>query len=134
MINIQEHIQRFNKLLKSKGYDGYFLSNFGHPGKLEDTIRKHILGCYISNQPLNPIHLTTYTKWTGENDPYVRCHFNVNYDKEKEFHIKDMSIHYNNVNGAIRMNRLTFRHNNEIPTREKANEITNDQRRKGIRF
>jgi len=134
MINVQEHIQKLDKLLKSKGYDGYFMSNFGHPGKLEETIRKHILECYISNQPLNPIHLTTYTKWDGEERPYVRCHFNVNYDEEKEFQIREMSIHYNNVCGNIRMSRLTFRNNTEIPDRQKANEITNDQRRKGIRF
>jgi hypothetical protein len=134
MIGIVKHIEKFSELLKSKGYDGSFMSNFGHPGKLGDTIEKHILDCYASNQPLNPIHLTTYTKWEGDERPYVRCDFNVTYDQEKEFEVKSMDINYSNTYGNIRTSNLTFRNNSEIPDRAKANEISNDQKRKRIRF
>ena len=50
MLLLDDHIEELDKLFKEKGYRGYFMSNFGFPGKLQETIRKHILQCYFSNE------------------------------------------------------------------------------------
>lgn len=133
MIGIVKHIEEFSDLLKSKGYTDTFMAN-GHSGKLEEAIERHILECYRTNQPLNPIHLRTYTKWNGEEKPHVRCDFIVNYDKEKHFEVKALYIHYGDMYGKIRESELRFSNNSEVPDQKKANEISNDQKRKGLRF
>lgn len=131
MLLLGDHIEAFDQLLKDKGYNGYFMSNFGFPGKLQETIRKHIFQSYISNKDLNPIHLSTYTKWTNEEDPYVRCDFTVNYDDSKGFSIKKIDIHFKNQYGNIRSTEIARRRDHDIPNSERANSIAdqNDRRR-----
>lgn len=130
MLQLDDHIEALDKLFKEKGYKGYFMSNFGFPGKLQETIRKHILQCYISNKELNPIHLSTYTKWNNEEDPYVRCDFTVKYDDSKGFSTKKIDIHLNNQYGNIRSTEIIPRRDHEIPNSEKANSIVDQNNRR----
>lgn len=131
MLLLDDHIEALDKLFKDKGYSGYFMSNLGFPGKLQETIRKHILQSYISKKDLNPIYLSTYTRWNNEEDPYVRCDFTVKYDDGKGFSIRKMDIHFRNQYGNIRSAEITPRRDHEIPNSKKANSIVdrNNQRR-----
>ena len=130
MLLLDDHIEALDKLFKEKGYRGYFMSNFGFPGKLQETIRKHILQCHISNKELNPFHLSTYTKWNNEEDPYVRCDFTVKYDDGKGFTINKMDIHFKSQYGNIRSAEITPGRDHEIPSREKANAIMDQNSRR----
>ena len=132
MLLLDDHIKAFNQLLNDKGYNGYFMSNFGFPGKLQETIRKHVFESYISNKDLNPIHLSTYTRWSREEDPYVRCEFSVNYDDSKGFNIQKMDIHFKNQYGNIRSTEVKPERDHDIPSSEEANSIVdqNDRKRK----
>jgi hypothetical protein len=132
MLLLDDHIKAFGQLLNDKGYNGYFMSNFGFPGKLQETIRKHIFESFISNKDLNPIHLSTYTRWRREEDPYVRCEFTVNYEDSKGFNIQKMDIHFKNQYGTIRSTELKLERHHDIPSSEEANSIVdqNDRKRK----
>jgi hypothetical protein len=123
MLLLEDHIKALDELLGDKGYMGYFMSNFGFPGKLQETIRKHFFQSYISNKDVNPINLSTYTRWNNEEDPYVRCDFTVKYDDGKGFSINKMDIHFKNQYGNIRSAEITPRRDHEIPSSEKANSI-----------
>lgn len=134
MLLLEDHIKLLDKLLRGKGYNGYFMSNFGFPGKLQETIRKHVFQSYITNKDINPIHLSTYTRWNGEEDPYVRCDFTVEYEDSKGFSIKKMDIHLKNQYGCIRRADITPGPDHEIPNVEKANSIVEqDNRRRNIK-
>lgn len=130
MLQLEDHITTLDKFLRDKGYSGYFMSNFGFPGKLQETIRKHFFQSYISNKDINPIHLSTYTRWNNEEDPYVRCDFTVKYDDGKGFSIKKMDIHFRNQYGNIRSAEITPRRDNEIPSAEKANLVVEQNNRR----
>ena len=130
MLLLGEHIKALDKLLRDKGYNGYFMSNFGFPGKLQETIRKHFFQSYISNKDINAIHLSTYTRWNNEEEPYVRCDFTVKYDDGKGFSIKKMDIHFKNQYGNIRNAEITPKWDHEIPSSEKANSIVEQNSRR----
>ena len=130
MLQLDDHIEALDKLFKDKGYRGYFMSNFGFPGKLQESIRKHIFQSYMSNKDINPIHLSTYTRWNNEEDPYVRCDFTVKYDDGKGFSIKKMDIHFKNQYGNIRNAEITPKWDHEIPSSEKANSIVEQNSRR----
>src|SRR3546814_3852945 len=116
MLLLDDHIKTFGQLLNDRSYNGYFMSNFGFPGKLQETIRKHIFENFISNKDLNPIHLSTYTRWRREEDPYVRCEFTVNYEDSKGFNIQKMDIHFKNQYGTIRSTELKLERHHDIPS------------------
>lgn len=132
MLLLEDHIKALDKLLRDKGYNGYFMSNFGFPGRLQETIRKHFFQSYISNRDINPIHLSTYTRWSNEEEPYVRCDFTVKYDDGKGFTINKMDIQFKNQYGSNRSAQITPGRDHEIPSREQANAIVdqNSRRRK----
>jgi hypothetical protein len=130
MLLLDDHIKALDQLLSNKGYNGYFMSNYGFPGKLQETIRKHILESYISNKDLSPIHLSTYTRWSRDEDPYVRCDFTVNYDDGKGFDIQKMDIHFKNQYGNIRSMEVKPQRDHEIPSSEEANSIVDQSDRK----
>ena len=131
MLLLDDHIKAFGQLLNDKGYNGYFMSNFGFPGKLQETIRKHIFESFISNKDLNPINLSTYTRWSREEDPYIRCEFTVNYEDSKGFNIQKMDIHFKNQYGNIRSTELKPERDYDIPSSEEANSIVDQSDRKG---
>ena len=130
MLLLEDHIKALDKLLRDKGYSGYFMSNFGFPGKLQETMRKHFFQSYISNKDINPIHLSTYTRWNNPEEPYVRCDFTVKYDDGKGFSIKKMDIHFKNQYGNIRRAEITPGRDHEIPSSEKANSIVDQNNRR----
>lgn len=130
MIRLGEHLSDLEKLMNKKGYDGYFLSNFGFPDKLSGTLRKHIFQCYTKDRDINPIHLSTYSKWKDEDSPYVRCDFTMNYDDNKGFSIEKMEIHCKNIFGRISSSEIIPKSNNDLPDSKKANSIE-DQTKRG---
>lgn len=131
MLLLEDHIKALDKLLTDKGYNGYIMSKFGFPGKLRETIRSHVFRSYISNRDLNPIHLSTYTGWSNQEEPYVRCDFTINYDDSKGFSIKKMDIHFQDQYGNIRSAAITPQRDHDIPSAEKANSIVAQNDRKG---
>ena len=132
MLLLDDHIRALDQLLSDKGYNGYIMSNVGFPGKLRETIRSHIFQSYISNRDLNPIHLSTYTGWSNQEEPYVRCDFTINYDDKNGFNIKKMNIHFEDQYGNIRNAAVTPQGNHDIPSAEKANSIVAQNDRKGL--
>jgi hypothetical protein len=132
MLLLDDHVRALEQLFHDKGYNGYFMSNFGFPGKLQETMRKHIFQSYISNKDLNPIHLSTYTRWSNEENPYIRCDFTINYEDGKGFTVDKIDIHFKNQFGNIRSTEITPQRDQDIPSSEEANSIVdqNDRRRK----
>ena len=129
MLQLDDQLKDFDQLMKQKGYDGYFLSNFGFPDRLPETIRKHIFQCYTTNRDLNPIRLTTYSDWVNDERPYIKCTFSVDYDEDKGFRVKNIDIEHANTYGAIRQSKIALLKNEDIPNRDAVNKLALTQKK-----
>lgn len=129
METLRRHIDAFETLMKAKGYDGYFLSSGGHPGKLKESILAHFHET-LRHQTLAPsYYLTTYSHWRDEERPYVKCDFETKYDFHNGFRVTRMEITRANVFGTIRNVGLRPVKNEDIPTREEANTLVGHKKR-----
>ncbi len=115
------HISSFLKLMNEKGYDGHFLCNSSHPGKLKDSLTQHLLGALQGSRSVPPFFLTTYSLWQDEQSPYVKCDFKVRFSHSAGFCIEKMDITNGNSYGKIKSVMLPFATNAEIPNRQQAN-------------
>src|SRR5215216_6115596 len=82
------------KVLTDKGYDGFFLTQAGYPGKLKDSISRFLEACSNgTDKPLytNILPLNTYLEWNGEDQPKVGCHMWVRYENGR-FDVQEMEI------------------------------------------
>ena len=130
MLLLDDHIRALDQLLSDKGYNGYIMSKFGFPGKLRGTIRGHFLQSFNCNRDPNPIHLSTYTGWSNQEKPYVRCDFTIYYDDSKGFNIQKMDIQFKNQYGSIRSTEVKPERDHDIPSSEEANSIVDENNRK----
>ena len=118
-----QHIEAFADLMDRKGYDGTFLSTYGFPDRLKDNLTKHIFQCFDEKKEIGPLNLSTYTKWTHDKSPHIRCDFYVDFTEAKGFEVMKMDIRYANQYGKIRDKELMFKSNQEIPDRAQANKM-----------
>jgi hypothetical protein len=128
-----QHIDAFADLMNRKGYDGMFLSTYGFPDKLKDNLTQHVFQCFEEKKEIGPLNLSTYTKWTDDESPYVRCDFHVHFSDAKGFEAQKMTIHYANPYGMIREKEVHLNGNYEIPERDRANRMVL-QRKQGMRI
>jgi len=120
MQNLGPQIDNFCDLMKAKGYDGYFMCNSTHPGKLEQSLFKHLLGQLQGDRHIPPFYLTTYSQWKDEYSPYTQCDFKVRYDQTEGFQVQKMDITRGNQYGKIKQIEVIFKTNEEILKRENA--------------
>ena len=80
MKRLRSHIDELETLMDSKGYDGHFLCNSAHPGKLRDSLYAHLLETLQGQTHVPPFYLTTFSHWKDEERPYVKCDFKMKYD------------------------------------------------------
>jgi hypothetical protein len=123
MQRLYEHINVFTELMERKGYDGHYLSSYGFTDKLKENLTKHVLQCFEEKKEPGPLNLSTYSKWTDDQSPYVRCDFHVGFSDAKGFEVLKMDILYANQYGKIREKEIPLKNNNEIPDRDRANRM-----------
>ncbi len=128
-----EHINAFTELMKQKGYDGIYLSSFGFTGRLKDNLTQHVFQCFEEKKDIGPLNLSTYSKWTDDKSPYVRCDFYVDFNDVIGFEIVKMNVNYANQYGMIREKEILLKSNREIPERDRANRMVL-KRKQGIRI
>ena len=128
-----EHINAFTELMKQKGYDGIYLSSFGFTGRLKDNLTQHVFQCFEEKKDIGPLNLSTYSKWTDDKSPHVRCDFYVDFSDAKGFEAQKMTINYANQYGMIREKEIHLNGNYEIPERDQANRMVL-KRKQGIRI
>ncbi len=128
------HIAEFLKLMNERGYDGHFLSNSAHPGKLKDSLNQHLLDVLQGRSSVPPFFLTTYSLWRNEQSPYVRCDFKVKHSQSDGFRIEKMDITNGSSTGNIKSVTVPLRANIEMPYCEHANRmVLGDDRKRKIR-
>ncbi|MCX2680761.1 hypothetical protein OOZ15_12480 [Galbibacter sp. EGI 63066] len=76
-------LNTFTKILTDKGYDGYFLTQSGYPGKLKESIGRYMEACRKGTEdlPQDEIAITGYLKWEGSDRPSVECTMWVKHEK-----------------------------------------------------
>lgn len=87
------------KTLTDKGYDGYFHTQSGCPGKLKDSISGFLQTRENgTNAPLsaNYLRLSTYLEWNGEDRPKVECTMRVRYENGK-FDLGDTEMYIKRI-------------------------------------
>lgn len=86
-------LNTFVKILTDKGYDGYFLTQGAHAGKLKDSINAYLESCRTGAGSLTKTELlvTSFLQWNGENKPFVQCCMWIKYQKEK-FDLSKMEV------------------------------------------
>lgn len=129
MDKVDRHIEDLGLLMVAKGYDGHFLCNSAHPGKLRDSLYAHFLETFREQKHVPPFYLTTYSHWKDEESPYVKCDFRIKYDSSTGFRVDRMEVKRANSFGTIKSYDVWPAKNEEIPTREKANELAGQKKR-----
>lgn len=128
-----QHIDAFADLMNRKGYDGMFLSTYGFPDKLKDNLTQHVFQCFEEKKNIGPLNLSTYSKWTDDKSPHVRCDFYVDFKEVAGFEVVKMNVSYANQYGMIRSKEIHLKSNREIPERDRANQMVL-KRKQGIRI
>lgn len=119
-----EDIDEFDRLLKSKGYDGFFLTNAGYPDRFKNSIMNHFYGI-ISGKERNleeGLWLSTYLRWTRESDgSSVLLDMKVDYVRLEKFQIKEICIKSEDMLGQkVREETIKDILQNNIPSIEEA--------------
>jgi hypothetical protein len=129
---LDSHIASFLQLMRERGYDGHFLCNASHPGKLKDSFDAHLLDILQGRTSVPPFFLTTYSHWRDDQSPYVRCDFKVGHSQSEGFRVEKMDITNGTNTGRVKTLTLSIKANIEIPYREHANRMVlgNKQKRK----
>ncbi len=123
MKTLIEHIDEFERLMSAKGFDGYFLCNFGCRGTLKESLQQH-----FSEEPKDqvftrPFHLTTYSFW--KEDKHIKCDFKMIYDRLNGLKVDKLEAGYlvNHELNPVRTIELRPKRNEDIPTRVKVNSM-----------
>jgi hypothetical protein len=130
MQHLGSHIASLLKLMNERSYDGHFLCNSSHPGKLKDSLTQHLLGALQGSASVPLFFLTTYSLWQDEQSPNIQCDFKVRYSHTEGFRVEKMEITNGNSYGKIKSVTLPFAANTEIPSRQQANRKVLDSERK----
>lgn len=128
-----EHIEGFEKLMSSKGFDGYFLCNIGHRGSLIESMHQYFEE--LKEQAfIKPFHLTTYSFW--KEDGNIRCGFKIIYDRNSGFKIDKLEAGYftNHELSPVRTIELRPKMNDDIPTRTKLNSMVGPRQKTNFRL
>lgn len=133
MNKVRTHIDELETLMKANGFDGHFLSNSGHPGKLKDSLYAHLLETLQGQKHVPPFFLTTYSHWKDEERPHVKCDFKMKYDSWLGFKVEKITVTRANHFGVMKRVEVTPTNNTAIPTREKVNELVG-QKNKGLKI
>jgi len=129
MEKINEHIGQLDQILKEKGYDGYFATRGGYPGKLPESLDSYLKAIARNEEqgPAFPCWLYTYSYWKDEESKRVTCHFQIDYSAEDGFHINKLHIRLLDEYGKLQNQKELAIHSKEgIRTREAANEWINE--------
>jgi hypothetical protein len=112
-------LDTFAQALTSKGYDGFFLTQAGYPGKVKDSISRFLEACSNgTDKPLytNLLPLNTYLEWNGEDQPKVGCHMWVRYENGR-FDVQEMEIERTDRYGQLlKQSKLTNLTASSVPT------------------
>lgn len=129
MKHLNRNKEDFLRTMNDLGYDGYFLCNSAHPGKLKESLTKHLLEGLQGETHVPPFFLTTYSHWKDEESPYVRCDFKIKYDHADGFRVDKMDITHAGLGGTIKQVTLPLRGNHEIPGLRQANAMVMERKR-----
>ena len=130
MKSLSAHINAFVELMKQKGYNGHFLCNSSHPGKIEESLQNHLLGCLQGTTHIPPFYLTTYARWQNDESPYVLCDFKVRYNDNDGFNVVKLNIDYRNLYGSIRRKDVLIDSNVTLPDREQVSRMVSGKKSK----
>lgn len=133
MHRLSEHINAFVRLMKQKGYIGHFLCNTSHPGRIEESLQKHLLECLQGSTYIPPFYLTTYSHWINDESPYVKCDFKVRYNDNDGFNVMKLDMDYRNHCGSIRKKDIPINTNLTIPDRDQVNRMMTEKK-KGMKI
>jgi hypothetical protein len=97
-----ENIDGFDRLLKSKGYEGYFLTNAACPGRFRESIMDYIYGIIAGTEShaKTGLSFSTYLRWSADPE-YSSIHLNmdVDYSRMQSFQVREMTIRTENIYG-----------------------------------
>ncbi|MBL7706778.1 MAG: hypothetical protein JNM21_14625 [Taibaiella sp.] len=90
------NLETFAKILIDKGYDGYFQTQAAYPDKIKESIERYLKCCENGTDSLprgEHMLLSTFLKWDGPDESYVKCHMYVKYLNDK-FFLDKMEINF----------------------------------------
>lgn len=136
MKNLNKHIDQFQDLMHTKGFDGHFLCNSDFPGKLRESLSRHLQEVLQGEIHVRPFNLTTYSLWKDEESPYVQCDFRVKYDENTGFKVEKMEGMYVTDRSFNPLRTLEIRptDNQDLPTREKVNSTIGPRKRRRLKL
>ena len=133
-------LNTFAKILTDKGYDGYFHTQGGYPGKLKESISRYLESCREGTDdlpggqlyPHPDLWIRCYLQWKGEDKPTIQCHMRVRY-LDGKFDLHAMEIIKENRYGLLKKLELTNLSSATAPTAAEAIAMFGDtHQQKGI--
>lgn len=118
----QTDLNTFTKTLTEKGYDGYFLTQSGYPGKLKDSIRKYLEACRKGKEvlPKNELMVSGYLQWNGSDRPNIQCCLWIRHENGT-FDVQKMDIERKNRFGhSLKKSELTNLSTVSVPSLREA--------------
>lgn len=119
MNDLTNHIAELDQLMKTKGYEGYFLSAGGHPGKLKESLTAFAASFFSGGEyGFNfPPALTTYCHWRDDRSESVQCRFILDFQEARGFQIKDVHLEKHDRYGlTVKKNTITVLKLSDMPS------------------
>lgn len=135
MKHLGKHIDEFENLMHMKGFDGHFLCNSNFPGKLKDSLSRHLREVLQEEIHVRPFYLTTYSLWKDKESPYVQCDLKVKYDENNGFKVDTMEARYVDRSfNPLRTLEVRLTDNEDMPTREKVNSTVGPRKKRRLKL
>lgn len=97
MKRINKSIDRLSEILYQKGYDGIYVLDNQHTGRLPDLLKTHLFEA-ISDpmKEILPVKLRTIITLPDKKDRFLSSESLVDYDTKKGVHLTDLSYQITN--------------------------------------
>ncbi|MBL7858185.1 MAG: hypothetical protein JNM57_10900 [Cyclobacteriaceae bacterium] len=124
---LEHHVTSFLHRMNERGYNGHFLCNASYPGKLKESLTRHLLDILKDEPSIPPFGLTTYSHWRDEQSPRVVCDLKVKYSNNEGFQVDTMDITSSTGTGKLKSVTLPIKSNIDMPYCEQANRMVLDR-------
>ncbi|MFC3356007.1 hypothetical protein [Sphingobacterium zeae] len=113
-------VEELTAILTDKGYNGYFMTQAGYPGRLNESMERFLANLDPRCDFNKNLILETYLDWNGEDKPSIQCFISLKNDNGR-FTFDAMEIIQKDRFGkSISEKRLTDMVIDALPTRADA--------------
>ena len=120
-------VEELTAILTDKGYNGYFMTQAGYPGRLSESMERFLANLDPRCDFNNKLILETYLDWNGEDKPSIQCFISLKNDNGRFTFDAMEIIHRDRFGKSISEKRLTDMVIDLLPTRADAIKMVREE-------